>query len=412
MSELNLLKRILEATRNVWDHPGTRPAVRKNFAAVLDCGTPALGWEVYASETEEKYCYHRCKSRFCPSCGYRATLLWLEQQAASLPDIRYAGIVFTMPRELWTIFKRNRHLLHDLPILGAGVIQQWVRMKYGVSVLVMVVPHTFGGDLKFNAHLHILVSAGGLSESEGRWIPSIRLHKGALMRMWRYAIIDHLRRAAKANVLKSDLGTQKLQRTLTTAYEKHPSWIIFLDQITSKSHFLRYAARYVRRPPIASWRLLGVTDQEVEFVAKDTKAKRLVPTRCEIAEFVRRLAPHVQDKYRHAIRYFGLLAPRTRGQTQAALFALLGQRRPPRPQRLSWRESLRKYFGVDPLIDSHGQTMRLVRRGRLLLGKAFRQLSFPLPPPYQRSYDPLRSRAYRVVLANISLTENAHKDSS
>jgi hypothetical protein len=368
MSELNLLKQILTTNRNVWDHPGTRPAVRENFAAVLDCGTPALGWDVYASETEEKYCYYRCKSRFCPSCGYRETLLWLEEQAAALPDIPYAGIVFTMPRELWAIFRRNRHLLHDLPTLGAGVIQQWVRMRYGVNVLIMVVPHTFGGDLKFNPHLHILVSAGGLSESEGRWIPSIPLNKDALMRMWRYAVIDHLRRAARANVLKSDLEIRKLQMTLTTAYERRPKWIIFLAQITSKSHFLKYAARYIRRPPIASWRLLGVTDQEVEFVAKDTKANRLVRTRCGIAEFVRRLAPHVQDKYRHNIRYFGLLAPRTKGQTRAALFTLLGQRIRSRPQRLSWRDSLRKYFGVDPLIDSRGQTMRFVRRGRLLPG--------------------------------------------
>jgi hypothetical protein len=31
---------------------------------------------------------------------------------------------------------------------------------------------------------------------------------------------------------------------------------------------------------------------------------------------------------------------------------------------MSWRTSLRKYFGVDPLIDSHGQTMHWVRRQR------------------------------------------------
>ena len=286
----------------------------------------------------------------------------------ALPDIPYTCIVFTMPRELWAIFKRNRHLLHDLASLGAGVIQQWVRMRYGVSVLIMVVPHTFGGDLKFNPHLHILVSAEGLSESEGRWIPNIRLNKDVLMRMWRYAVIDHLRRAARANVLKSDLGRRELQITLTTAYERHPTWIIFLAQIASKSHFLKYAARYVRRPPIASWRLLGVTDREVEFVAKDTKGKMLVRTRCGIAEFVRQLAAHVQDRYKHNIRYFGLLAPRAKGPTRAALFALLGQRLHLRPQRLSWRDSLRKYFRVDPLIDSRGQTMYFVRRGRLLPG--------------------------------------------
>jgi hypothetical protein len=45
-------------------------------------------------------------------------------------------------------------------------------MKYGVRVLLMVVPHTLGCHLTFNAHLHISVSAGGLKESEVRWVCS------------------------------------------------------------------------------------------------------------------------------------------------------------------------------------------------------------------------------------------------
>ena len=361
------MKKIL-SSRDLWDRPETRMAVRKNFAKVGDCGTPALGCEVYSSGTEEKRCYHRCKSRFCASCGYRATLLWLEYQEAVLPDIPYTGIVFTMPRELWGIFKRNRHLLHDLPVLGADVIQQWINMKYGVSVLVIVVPHTFGGDLKFNAHLHILISAGGLSNSEGRWIPRIKLHKRALMRMWRYAVITHLRGALKADILKSDLVAQDLNRVLTMAYERHPQWIIFIDNISSKSHFLRYAARYVRRPPLASWRLLEVTDREVVFVAKDTKTKSLVPTRCQLSDFVRLLMPQVPDWYRHSVRYFGLLSPRARGLMQDALFAFLNQSIKSRPQRLSWQNSLKKYFGVDPLVDSSGRTMVWARRERPVLG--------------------------------------------
>ena len=368
MGDRHLLKQILKSTREVWDRPGTRPAVLKNFAAVIDCGTPALGWELYASDTEEKRCYHRCKSRFCPSCGYRATLLWLEQQEAALPDIPYTGIVFTMPRELWSLFKRNRHLLHDLPVLGADVIQQWIKVKYGVRVLIIVVPHTFGGDLKFNTHLHFLVSAGGFLESEGRWIPRIRLHKDELMRRWRDAVMTYLRGALKARVLSSDLNGQDVQSILTTAYERHPRWIIFLDGITSKSHFLRYAARYVRRPPIASWRLLRITNQEVEFVAKDTKAKTLVRTRCSLQEFVRLLAPHVPDRYRHAIRYFGLLAPGSKGRTYAGLFVLLGQKRLARPPRLRWAESVRRDFGVDPLVDSQGQPMYWVDRRKPIGG--------------------------------------------
>jgi hypothetical protein len=107
-----------------------------------------------------------------------------------------SGVSFVLgwlPRELWSIFRRYRHLLHDLPVLGAGVIQQWIRIKYGASVLVMVVPHTFGGDLKFNSHLHILISAGGFDQSSGRWIPNLRLKKGALMR-------NRTRRAVRGSV--------------------------------------------------------------------------------------------------------------------------------------------------------------------------------------------------------------------
>lgn len=74
------------------------------------------------------------------------------------------------------------------------------------------------------------------------------------------------------------------------------------------------------------------------------------------------LAEHVPDRYRHAIRYFGLLAPRSKGRTSAALFALLGQKKRPRPPWLSWANSLRKHFGVDPLVDSNGLSMHWVGR--------------------------------------------------
>jgi hypothetical protein len=48
------LKEILIATRNYWDRPETRQAVRQNFDKVTQCGTLALGAEVFASENEER----------------------------------------------------------------------------------------------------------------------------------------------------------------------------------------------------------------------------------------------------------------------------------------------------------------------------------------------------------------------
>lgn len=58
-----------------------------------------------------------------PQLRHRATKLWQREQWAALPDMRYAGVVFTMPDVLWPIFRENRHLLNDLPALGAAVIR-------------------------------------------------------------------------------------------------------------------------------------------------------------------------------------------------------------------------------------------------------------------------------------------------
>jgi hypothetical protein len=74
---------------------------------------------------------------------------------------------------------------------------------------------------------------------------------------------------------------------------------------------LRYAGRYVRRPPIAQHRFVNITDREVQFRTKDLKQKRVVTTRSSTEEFVAALAEHVPDRYRHAIRNFGLLAKRS-----------------------------------------------------------------------------------------------------
>jgi hypothetical protein len=68
----------------------------------------------------------------------------------------------------------------------------------------------------------------------------------------------------------------------------------------------------------------------------------------------------VPDHYKHTIRNFGLLSPRSRGQRSAAIFSALGQKKPTRPARVSWSELSMQTFGVDPLLDSKGQRMEWV----------------------------------------------------
>ena len=353
------LKKILALTRSDWDHEKIRPAAREAFRKVLDCGTAALGAEVFASDNGERVVYHTCKSRACPSCGYRATTLWQREQWRDLPDTRYSHVTLTMPDVLWPLFQQNRHLLHDLPVLGAKIIEHWVFQTYGVRLMILVIPHTFGRRLNFNCHLHVLVSEGGLNADGTAWRRAPLKHK-ALMPLWRYAVVTHLREAYRRGLLDTDQTRSQLADLLRKQQERW--WSTHIQRFRGKKQFLAYAGRYARRPPIAQRRFKRIDRHEVQFLTKDTRTKRMVTTKYTPADFVARLADHVPDRYRNNIRYFGLLAPRTKARTHDTVFALLGQERLGKPRRLSWAASIRKSFGVDPLLDEQGDRMRWVSR--------------------------------------------------
>src|SRR5215469_3717957 len=85
------LKQLLKETKRDWDHDGIPTNVRENLWKVMNCGTAALGAEVFASPTEIKIIYHTCKSRFCPSCGARSAAIWQSELEVAIPDIPYPG---------------------------------------------------------------------------------------------------------------------------------------------------------------------------------------------------------------------------------------------------------------------------------------------------------------------------------
>ena len=124
-----------------------------------------MGAEVYASASEQKIVYHTCKSPFCPSCGARSAAVWQEEIAAILPQIPYIEINFTMPPVFWPLLQRNRHLLSDLPALGAPAFESWANARYGARAILMRVHADLRRVSEPLPHLHTLVSAGGLTDS-------------------------------------------------------------------------------------------------------------------------------------------------------------------------------------------------------------------------------------------------------
>ena len=108
---------------------------------------------------------------------------------------------------------------------------------------------------------------------------------------------------------------------------------------------IRWSVR--KAPPIAQRRITYIGEGIVRFWAKDKRRQRRVYVECSLEEFIDRWAQHIPERYQHAVRSFGLFAPRTLRQTSALIFAILGQERRPRPKPRRWADSLKRDFGQD-----------------------------------------------------------------
>jgi len=354
------LRKVLSQGRPHWERGEMRSAVRKVFGKALQCRTAELGAEVYSSEHQELVLYHTCKSRACPSCGYRATEQWLRERWAALPDGLYKGITFTMPDLLWPFFGDNPLLARALSALAAEVIQARVSTAFGLRVGVIAILHTFNGKLEFNTHVHAMVTGGGLQGSSNIWVSRVYYQRDALMEAWRKAVIALLRAALQAGQLRTELTGDQMEDLLTHLGKCW--WSIKIQSFEDKGHFLQYAGRYVRRPPIAQRRITWIEERTVRFWYKDKKLRRRVEVRCSLEEFIDRWSQHIPEHYQHAVRSFGLFAPRSLGHTSAAIFAILGQERRARPKPRPWADSIKRDFGDDPLLDHMGNRMKWVRQ--------------------------------------------------
>jgi hypothetical protein len=263
-----------------------------------------------------------------------------------------------MPDVLWPFFKDNSALLRALPALAATVIQARIGAKHALQLGVIAIPHTFNGKLEFNSHVHTMVTAGGLHGNF--WLPRLYFDRDRLMRAWRRAVIRLLRTALRLGQLRTDLNINEVELLLNL--RENQWWSVKIQSFASQEHFLEYAGRYVRRPPIAQYRITQFSNQTVTFWYNDKMLHRRAYVQCSLEEFCDRWAQHVPERYQHAVRNFGLFGPRSIAKTNAAVFVILGQTQQPRPRLHRWAYSIKHSFGYDPLLDRSGNKMKWVRR--------------------------------------------------
>ena len=191
-----------------------------------------------------------------------------------------------MPDVLWPVFRDNPSLLKALPALAATVIKTRMSARYDLRVGVIAVLHTFNGQLNFNSHVHTMVTGGGLNWASYMWVSRVYIDQDRLMGSWRKAVIALLRSALRAGQLHTQLSADQVEEML--ALQEKRWWSTKIQSFASKEGFLKYAGRYIRRPPITQRRITYVGNGVVRFWFKDKRQDKRVSLESSIEEFVDR----------------------------------------------------------------------------------------------------------------------------
>ena len=105
-------------------------------------------------------------------------------------DTSHRHLVFTIPEQLRAKIYWNRELLKVLSDVAAKVVMESIQ---NVTAGIITVVHTFGRDLCFNPHVHVLVTEGGF-DNDANWLGVCFLPYSRLRKQWQYYLLTELKK--------------------------------------------------------------------------------------------------------------------------------------------------------------------------------------------------------------------------
>jgi len=349
---------------------------RTVVARMLACRTPALGCHMYLCEPCQivRLVPHSCKTSFCSSCGTARTEEWCDELLSELLDVEYRHLVFTLPQELRHLIRVNKRVLlgalyragsRAVLSLTAGIPKpqpgknrkRMARKKRRFLPGFLIICHTFGSDLQFNPHLHILITAGGLSLDRQSWVdapPRSFVRVQDLAREWKKNVIDEIRAAEERGDLvhppfRGDPNNPTNVEGLIICVSKKRWWIHIGRSLAQIDHAVKYCCRYTRRPAIGEMRILRYDGRNVDFLYTDYRdgEKKKVMRRSALY-FIHRLVQHIPPKNFIQVRHYGLFASARKTELLPLARKLLGHRKRRRHRPMTWAKR-REVFEPAPL---------------------------------------------------------------
>ena len=287
-----------------------RSNVKKEVEKVLKCKDTKYGFielKCDKCNTKKKIGF-TCKSRFCTSCGKIYTDNWIDNMLGNLINVKHRHIVFTIPEELRKFFGIDRQRLKILPKCAARAVTSWMHSlnkKEEFTPGIVTVIHTFGRDLKWNPHVHMMVTEGGKGNiTEWRHIRHISYE--SLRKRWQKILLDEITNIS-GNTKEVKLIKNKLYKEKVKGFYVHAKMEIKSAKIAAK-----YVGRYVGRPAIAESRILKYDGKNVTYKYTRHEDNKVIVETVHVYEFIKRIIRHIPEKNFKMIRYFGIYSRRSK----------------------------------------------------------------------------------------------------
>lgn len=297
----------------------TMPSQKRALADIAVCCTEELGGRLYRCDDcrQSFWRYHCCRNRACPKCHATQTRQWLEKREAELLPCGYFHGVATVPSELRGIFERHQKYMYGLLMrVSAEAVKQLCARKRHLGGLpgILTVLHTCNAQLGYHPHVHMLITAGGITPDGDHWEPArgeFLVPVGLLSKMIAAKFRDAVKKQKPELFASIPPGVWRRQ------------WVSFLKHYGHGADaVLHYLSRYVFRTAISNSRILAMDDTHVTFRHKHRDSGVWRTTRLPGVEFLRRFLRHVLPRGFHRVRYYGLWHHSQREQSSRAWFLL------------------------------------------------------------------------------------------
>lgn len=309
----------------------------KVFNYMAACGSQTFGFNSYICQDcgHKLIHYNSCGNRHCPSCQCHSREEWIDKFKDFLFDIPYFHIVFTVPDSLNSIFFTNKEKMYNLLLsTSSKTLLEASQSHYGQIGFTSIL-HTWGQNLWFHPHVHMIVSGGGISfndshspvfkKAPANFLVSVKI----LSRLFRGKFIDQMKKLdlydSSGHII--NLCDEPYKSLINDLYSK--DWVVYSKKpFADNLAVLNYIGRYSHRVAISNSRIINYDNinHTVTFRYKDykdhSKQKKMTLDACE---FLRRFMQHILPSRFVKIRHYGFMSNSNRKTKIPLCRSLLNQ---------------------------------------------------------------------------------------